>query len=168
MASRQRRRHGNYHGGGGGGFPKFGGGGGDGKGMAIVIVVVAAIAPLVMVAAIEGARWDGTVQVHPMMPIHLWGRDGSYDVRPLAWLGSIRRPRRGPITGSSARARDRFASSIARRSSAPASARSMYTGKSTMRSVWSDLANGTAFTIQASAYVPAGDRHPGLDLLRLA
>ncbi len=141
---------GNYHGGGGGGFPKFGGGGGDGKGMAIVIVVVAAIA-LVMVAAIEGARWDGTVQVHPMMPIHLWGRDGSYDVRPLAWLDpqtaawadhGIIRSSEGPFRELDRAPLERTGLTY-----------SMYTGKSTMRSVWGDLANGTAFTIQAGAYV---------------
>ncbi len=136
--------------GGGGGFPKFGGGGGDGKGAAIAIIVIAAVA-LVIVAAIEGARWDGTVQVHPMMPVHLFGRDGEYEVRPLAWLDpqtaqwadhAILRSNEGPW-----RELDR----------APlwrtGMTYSMYAGKATMRSVYGDLANGTAFTIQMGAFI---------------
>ena len=137
-------------GGGGGGFPKFGGGGGDGKGEAIAILVIAAVA-LIAVAAVEGARWDGTVQVHPMMPVHLFGRDGNYEVRPLAWIDpqtaawadhAILRSQEGPW-----RELDR----------APlwrtGLTYSMYAGKGTMRSVWGDLANGTAFTIQGGAFV---------------
>ena len=142
---------GSYHGGGGGGgFPKFGGGGGDGKGAAIAILVIAAVA-LIAVAAVEGARWDGTVQIHPMMPVHLFGRDGGYEVRPLAWIDpqtaawadhAILRAPEGPW-----RELDR----------APlwrtGLTYSMYGGKGTMRSVWGDLANGTAFTIQAGVFV---------------
>ena len=140
--------HGGGHGGGGG--PHFGGGGGDGKAAAVIIVVVAAVA-LFVVAAIEGSRFDGTVAVHPMMPVHLFGKDGGDEVVPLAWLDAptaawadhaILRSSEGPF-----RELDR----------APlwrtGMTYSMYAGRSTMRSVWGDLANGTAFTIQLGAFV---------------
>jgi hypothetical protein len=81
-------RHDNWHvhgGGGGGGGGHLGGGGGDGKGMAIAIIVIAAIG-LFIVAGIEGSKFDGNVQLHPMHPVHLFGRDGGYTVVPLAWL----------------------------------------------------------------------------------
>jgi hypothetical protein len=68
---------------GGGGGLNFGGG--DGKGMAIVALVIAAVA-LVAVASVEGARYDGFVQLHPMHPLFLYGRDGSTVEMPLAWL----------------------------------------------------------------------------------
>jgi hypothetical protein len=79
------------HGGGGGGGSHGGGGlnlggsGGDGKAMAIVILVVAAVI-LVAAAGVEGSRYDGYVQLHPMHPLYLVGRDGSRAVMPLAWL----------------------------------------------------------------------------------
>ena len=73
------------HGGHGGGGGLHLNGGGDGKGMAIVALVIAAVA-LVVVASVEGARYDGFVQVHPMQPVFLSGRDGSTVEMPLAWL----------------------------------------------------------------------------------
>lgn len=133
------------HGGGHGGGPSFGGGGGDGKGLAIVIVVVAVCA-LIIATAIEASRFDGTAQVHPMMPVHLMGKDGNYDTVPLAWLDpgmaatadhAIIRDDEGPF-----RVIDR----------APLWRTgwnyNFFTGRSTMRSVWGDLADGQAFTIQ--------------------
>lgn len=72
-------------GGGKGGIGKVGGGGSDGKGQAIVFLVIAATA-LVVVAGIEGSRFDGWAKLHPMHPVHLYGHDGSYQVRPLAWV----------------------------------------------------------------------------------
>ena len=70
-------------GGGGGGSMKLGGG--DGKGEAIVVLVLAAVA-LFVVAGIEGSRFDGYAQLHPMHPVHLVMRDGGTTVMPLAWI----------------------------------------------------------------------------------
>jgi len=56
-------------GGGKGGLGKLGSGGGDGKAAAVVIVVAAAVA-LFVIAGIEGSRFDGWVQMHPMHPMH--------------------------------------------------------------------------------------------------
>jgi hypothetical protein len=86
---RQDGWHGGGHGGGGHGGGGHGGvgslSGGDGKGAAIVVLVAAAVA-LVVVAGIEGSRFDGDVQLHPMHPVHLFGSDGGYTVVPLAWI----------------------------------------------------------------------------------
>jgi hypothetical protein len=60
-------------------------GGGDGKAAAIVVLVVAAVA-LVAVAAVEGSRFDGYAQLHPMHPVYLVGKDGGRVVMPLAWI----------------------------------------------------------------------------------
>jgi|HubBroStandDraft_6_1064221.scaffolds.fasta_scaffold83703_3 hypothetical protein len=73
------------HGGGGGGFHLSGGAGGDGRGLAIAALVIAAVA-IVAVGAVEGSRYDGFVQLHPMHPLWLFGKDGSQVVMPLAWL----------------------------------------------------------------------------------
>jgi hypothetical protein len=99
----ERRRYYNYGGGGGNlgggvsvsnhattggghtGGGHSGGSGGDGKAYAIAVLVVAATA-LVLAAAVEGSRFDGYANLHPMMPVHLFGRDGGYTVLPLAWI----------------------------------------------------------------------------------
>jgi hypothetical protein len=91
---------GGYHGGGrpppttGGGG---GGGAGGGKGLpqpgkaadaketAIAIVAVAVTAVVIM-AIIEGSRFIGRAQLHPMHPVHLSMRDGGYVIVPLAQL----------------------------------------------------------------------------------
>lgn len=70
---------------GGQGATSSGGKGSDGKAEAIAFLVVAATA-LVVVAAIEGSRFDGWSKLHPMHPVHLFGHDGNYQVVPLAWL----------------------------------------------------------------------------------
>ncbi|MCX5745809.1 MAG: hypothetical protein NT062_25315, partial [Proteobacteria bacterium] len=76
-------------GGGGGGIKTGGGGGGgqasSGKDAAVAIIVMAVLAMFVVIA-IEGSRFDGDVALHPMHPVHLYGRDGGYTVVPLAWL----------------------------------------------------------------------------------
>jgi hypothetical protein len=48
----------------------------------IVLAAVVAVA----LAATEGARYDGWVSMHPMMPVHLYGPNGEYMVVPLAQL----------------------------------------------------------------------------------
>jgi hypothetical protein len=71
--------------GGGGGSSSSGGDAADGKAAAIAVLVLAATA-LVLVAAVEGSRFDGWAKLHPMHPVHLTGHDGSYRVMPLAWI----------------------------------------------------------------------------------
>jgi hypothetical protein len=137
------------HGGGIGGG-KIGGAGSDGKAAAIAILVLAATA-LVTAAVIEGSRFDGYAQLHPMHPVHLIGKDGSYTVMPLAaidanaaawtetavvrssegpWLELERAPlsRRGVTYG-------------------------MYGGTGTLRSADGTLAMGPAWTIQLGGFV---------------
>lgn len=91
-------------GGGGKGGSLKGGSGSDGKAAAIAIIVIAVTA-LFVVAGIEGSRFDGWAQIHPMHPVHLIGKDGGYTVMPLAWIDAnaaawtekaIVRPTEGP------------------------------------------------------------------------
>jgi hypothetical protein len=69
----------------GGGGSNLNSGAGNGKAEAIAILV-AAVVILFVAAGIEGSRFDGTAQLHPMHPVHLFGRDGSSIVMPLAWI----------------------------------------------------------------------------------
>jgi hypothetical protein len=62
-----------------------GGAGADAKATAIAILMLATFG-LVIATAIESQRYAGTVQLHPMHPVHLFGRDGNYLVRPLATI----------------------------------------------------------------------------------
>jgi hypothetical protein len=57
--------------------------GDDAKAAAIVAIAVA-VSALVIVAVIEGDRFEGDVQLHPMHPVHVFGRDGNYVAMPLA------------------------------------------------------------------------------------
>jgi len=87
------RRHGHSVPGGGpsgpspSGPPTKGGGGGlaSAKADEAWVWVVIAAGAAVILAATEGARYDGWVQLHPMHPVHLWG-PGGYRVVPLAQL----------------------------------------------------------------------------------
>jgi len=67
--------------------------------------VVVAIAVGIGLAATEGARYDGWVQLNPMHPVHLYGPMGEYTWVPLAQLDpqtaewaqkAIVRPNEGP------------------------------------------------------------------------
>ncbi len=133
------------HGGGGLSIGKISGAGGDGKGAAIAFLVLAATA-MITAAAIEGSRFDGYAQLHPMHPVHLIGKDGSYTVMPLAWIDAnaaawaetaVVRPTEGPW-----RELDR----------APLSRRGftygMYGGTGSLKSAVGDLAMGPAWTVQ--------------------
>ncbi|TMQ02606.1 MAG: hypothetical protein E6J90_07005 [Deltaproteobacteria bacterium] len=124
---------------------KIGGAGNDGKGAAIAFLVIAATA-MVTAAVIEGSRFDGWAQLHPMHPVHLIGHDGSYTVVPLAWLDgeaaawadtAVVRPSEGPWL------------SLER---APLSrqglAYGMYGGTGSLRSADGNLAMGPAWTVQ--------------------
>jgi hypothetical protein len=130
---------------GGSGLGKVGGSGDDGKAAAVAFLVIAATA-LFMVAAIEGSRFDGYAQLHPMHPVHLFGRDGSYRVMPLAAIDpataamteeAIVRSNEGPW-----RELDR----------APLTHEgwtySMYAGTGSLRSIDGDKELGPAFTVQ--------------------
>lgn len=72
---------------GGGGFGGMRRGDGsaasDARATAITILVLATFG-LVIAGTIEGQRYEGTVRLHPMHPVHLFGRDGGYLVMPLA------------------------------------------------------------------------------------
>jgi len=76
---------GGHAGHGGGSSLHLGGGGGDGKAEAIAILAAAALV-LVIDAAVEGSRFDGYAQLHPMHPVYLVGKDGTSTVLPLAWI----------------------------------------------------------------------------------
>lgn len=129
----------------GGGIGGGGGSAGDGKGLAIAAVVVAA-SVLVAAAAVEGSRYDGWAQLHPMHPVHLTGRDGSYLVMPLAWIdaetaawtrrATVRRTE-GPWRSLGRAPLDRAGATYG-----------MYAGTGSLRSAYGDLELGTAFTIQ--------------------
>ena len=137
------------HGGGIGGG-KIGGAGSDGKAAAVAILVLAATA-LVTAAVIEGSRFDGYAQLHPMQPVHLIGKDGSYAVMPLAAIDAnaaawtetaVVRSSEGPWL---------------QLERAPLSRRGltygMYGGTGTLRSADGTLAMGPAWTIQLGGFV---------------
>lgn len=138
-------------GGKGGGGSKLGGSGSDGKAAAIVFLAVAAVA-LFAIAGVEGSRFDGWAQLHPMHPVHLIGRDGGYTVLPLAWIDpataawadkAIVRPSEGPWRPLARHPLHRTGPTY-----------SMYGGAGSLRSAHGELGIGPAFTVQAG-YFPA-------------
>ena len=144
------------HSGGLGGLKTGGSGGADGKAAAIAFLVIAASA-LVLVAGIEGSRFDGWAQLHPMHPVHLWGKDGGYRVLPLAWIDpttavmtekAIVRPSEGPWRPLERAPLSRTGATY-----------SMFAGAGSLRSVAGDLELGPAFTVQAG-YFP--EQHVGV------
>jgi hypothetical protein len=137
------------HGGNGGhiktGGGSVSGGGGDGKGAAIAILIGAAVI-LVAAAAIEGSRFDGYAELHPMHPVHLIGKDGSEAVMPLAWIDpqsaaftdhAVLRSGEGPW-------RELEHAPLSREGFTY----SMYAGVGTFESADGNKARGTATTIQ--------------------
>lgn len=136
-------------GGGKGGLKLGGGGGSDGKGAAIAIIVVAALA-LFIVAAVEGSRFDGYSEIHPMHPVHLIGKDGSYTVMPLAWIDqaaaqwtqkAIIRPTDGPWRNLERAPLWRNGPTMG-----------LYGGTGTLYSAHGDKGAGPAFTIQVGYF----------------
>ncbi len=71
-----------------GGSGGSGGGGGDGRGAAVVVlvVVVAAAVMVFVLAATEGARYDGWVGLPPDEPLYINEPDGSLVAVPLSGL----------------------------------------------------------------------------------
>lgn len=133
----------------GGGKLSGGGSGSDGKAEAIAIIV-AAVLVLFIVAGIEGSRFDGYSQIHPMHPVHLFGKNGEYTVMPLAWIdqnaaawtekavlipneGPWRTLQRAPLW------RDGMTYGV-------------YAGTGTFYSAYGDRGAGPSFTIQAGYF----------------
>jgi hypothetical protein len=138
------------HGGGGGGL-HMGGSGGGGKGEAIALLAAAAVI-LVVAAAVEGSRYDGYAQVHPMQMVHLFGRDGGYAALPLAWIDpqtaawtdhALLRENEGPWQPLGRAALDRAGWTYA-----------LFGGVGTYKSIDGTKALGTATTIQLG-YFPS-------------
>lgn len=139
-------------GGGGGGVKgggiKLGSGAGDAKGAAVALLVLAAVA-LVAVGVVEGSRYDGWVQLHPMHPVHLIGKDGTQTTIPLAWVDqqavawadkAIVRPNEGPWRP------------LERKPLTRSGNYSMYAGYGTSRSATGDVDFGPAFAIQGGYF----------------
>lgn len=82
-----------------------GGGGGGGSignaGEAIVLVIIIGVAVGIGLAATEGARYEGSVAVHPQHPVHLWHRHGGQSVVALDQLtpGHLRDVERATLSG---------------------------------------------------------------------
>jgi len=149
--SSPRYQRGSHIGGGSGikGGKISGGSGSDGKAAAIAVIILAAVA-LFAVAGVEGSRYDGYVQLHPMQPVHLIGKDGSYTVMPLAWIDplaaawtdkAIVRPTDGPWHELGRAPLDRQGPTYG-----------MYAGTGTLRSALGDNGAGPAFTIQGGYF----------------
>ena len=134
-----------------GGGLKLGGAGNDAKGAAIAFVVIAAVA-LFAIAAVEGSRFDGWAQLHPMHPVHLIGKDGGYTVMPLAWIdpGTAAWADKAIVRRSEGPWRELGRHSLHR----TGPTYSMYGGAGSLRSAYGELALGTAFTVQAG-YFPS-------------
>jgi hypothetical protein len=135
---------------GGGGFGgKIGGGGSDGKAAAVAILFLAATA-LVTAAIVEGSRFDGYAQLHPMHPVHLIGRDGGYTVLPLAWIDAdaaawadtaVVRPNEGPWRPIERAPLSRQGLTYG-----------MYGGTGSLRSADGSVAMGPAWTVQLGVF----------------
>jgi hypothetical protein len=128
---------------------KIGGGGSDGKAAAVAILFLAATA-LVTAAVVEGSRFDGYAQLHPMHPVHLIGRDGGYTVLPLAWIDAdaaawadtaVVRPNEGPWRPIERAPLSREGLTYG-----------MYGGSGTLRSADGTLAMGPAWTVQLGVF----------------
>ncbi|HUS28282.1 MAG TPA: hypothetical protein VMZ53_07230 [Kofleriaceae bacterium] len=135
---------GGHKSGGGKGF-NFNGGAGDGKGAAVAVLVAAAVA-LVAVAAVEGSRFDGFANLHPMHPVYMIGKNGEHIVLPLAWIDpetakwtdkAVIRSTEGPWQPLERAPLDRQGWTYA-----------MYGGVGTFESADGSKDNGTATTIQ--------------------
>lgn len=135
--------HGSHRAGFGG--SRFGGLGKDSKSAAIAFLFMAATA-LVTAAVIEGSRFDGYAQLHPMHPIHLIGHDGGYTVIPLAWLDP------GAVDWAETAVVRRTEGPWLELDRAPLSrqglAYGMFGGTGSMRSADGSVANGAAWTVQ--------------------
>lgn len=139
-----------------GGAKLGGGSGSDGKAAAIAVIVLAAIG-LFVVAGVEGSRFDGYAQLHPMHPVHLIGKDGGYTIMPLAWIDpeaaawtdkAIVRPDQGPWNQLERAPLWRTGPSL-----------SMYAGTGFLSSADGTVAAGPAFTIQGGFYL---NQHIGI------
>lgn len=125
-----------------------GGGAGDGKGAAIAVLVLAATG-LFVLAAVEGSRFDGHVQLHPMHPVHLIGKDGTHHTVPLAWLD----PQTTAWADKAVVRRDEGPwRELARKPLTRGLTYGMYAGSGSYRSVAGDVHFGPAFVVQAGYF----------------
>jgi hypothetical protein len=124
---------------------KISGLGSDSKGAAIAFLFVAASA-LVTAAAIEGSRFDGYAQLHPMHPVHLIGHDGGYAVVPLAWLdpGTVQWAEIAMVRNNEGPWLELDRAPLSREGLAYG----MFGGTGSLRSAAGDLAMGPAWTVQ--------------------
>lgn len=131
---------------------KLGSGGGDGKAAAVAILVLAVVA-LVAVAGVEASRYDGWVELHPMHPVHLIGKDGQQATMPLAWIDpqaaawtekAIIRPNEGPWR------------ELGRRSLMRSGTYGVYGGTGSSTSATGQTEFGPSFVIQGG-YFPRND-----------
>jgi hypothetical protein len=115
------------------------------------VLFVAATA-LITAAAIEGSRFDGYARLHPMHPVHLIGKDGSYTVMPLAWIDpraaawtetAVVRPNEGPWLQLERAPLSRTGITYG-----------MYGGTGSLRSADGTLTMGPAWTVQLG-YFPS-------------
>jgi hypothetical protein len=115
----------------------------------VAVLVIAAVA-LVAIAGVEGSRFDGWAQLHPMHPVHLFGKDGGYQVVPLAWIDrnavawadkAVVRDTEGPWLQLERHPLDRVGPTYG-----------MYGGVGSLRSAYGDLELGPAFTVQVGYF----------------
>jgi hypothetical protein len=118
---------------------------GDAKEAAIAVLVIAATF-LVIGAAVEGSRFDGWAQLHPMFPLHLIGHDGTESILPLAQLNpdavawadhAVVLGHEGPMTTGPRAPLDRAGLTYA-----------MFLGGGSLTSADGSLDTGTASTLQ--------------------
>jgi hypothetical protein len=64
----------------------LGRGAAEGARATALAVLVLATFGVIIAATIESDRYEGTLRLHPMHPVHLMGRDGGYLVMPLAQI----------------------------------------------------------------------------------
>lgn len=129
---------------GGGGGGHIGGSGGDGKGEAIAIIVIAVTA-VIVAAIVEGSRFDGFAQLHPMQPIHLIHGNqvvalplAAIDDQALAWADTaIVKSGEGPFAELERAPLDRQGLTYG-----------VYGGVGSLQSRLGDKALGPAWTIQ--------------------
>lgn len=128
---------------------KIGGAGNDSKAAAVAFLVLAATA-LVTAAVIEGSRFDGWAELHPMQPVHLLGRDGGYTVMPLAWIdpNAATWADRAIVRSSEGPWQPLERAPLSRRGLAYG----MYGGFGTLRSADGSLVEGPAWTVQLGGF----------------
>lgn len=141
------RHHGGWRGVGG---KLDGGKASDGKAAAVAFLALAATA-MVTAAVIEGTRFDGYAQLHPMHPVHLLGHDGNYTVIPLAWIdpGAAAWTDTAVVRRTEGPWRELERAPLSRRGLAY----HMFGGTGSLRSIDGSVDRGPAWTVQLGGFV---------------